>query len=69
MALCSSRAATLESTPPLRPSTTVPCPTWARMAWTFSSMKFPAFQSRAMAQCLRKFNSRGVPWALWVTSG
>ena len=69
MALCSSRAATLESTPPESPSTTRPSPTWARMALIFSSMNWPAFQSSFMAHTCRKLRSTLAPWVVWVTSG
>ena len=38
MALCTSAAATAESTPPESPQIARPVPTWARMASTWASM-------------------------------
>ena len=45
MALCTSAAATAESTPPDSPQITRPSPTWARIASTAVSTKFSIVQS------------------------
>ena len=53
MALCTSTAATEESTPPERPQMTWPSPTFSRMAATVLSMKWAGVQSPAAPQTLK----------------
>ena len=53
MALCSSAATTEESTPPERPSSTLPLPTCARTRAMASSMMLPTLQQRPQPQISR----------------
>jgi hypothetical protein len=69
MALCTSAAATAESTPPERPQMARPSPTWARMASTCSSMTLAMVQVRSMPARSRKRSMTAWPWGVWETSG
>ena len=70
MALCSSIAATVESTPPLRPQTTRPSPTCWRMRDTDSSTNDFMVQSPVQPQTLKaKLRMISRPLSVWTTSG
>ena len=70
MALWSSIAATLESTPPDRPSMTLSSPSFSRSSATVDSMKFSGVQSPLHPQMpITKFLSICEPYSLWCTSG
>ena len=70
MALCTSAAATAESTPPDRPQMARASPTWARIASTDASMKLDMVQSPGRpARSCRNRVSRSWPWGVWATSG
>ena len=70
IALCTSAAATAESTPPDRPQIARPPPTWARMASTAVSTKFSIVQSEdSPATWCRKRSSSIWPCGVCTTSG
>ena len=69
MALCTSMAATEESTPPERPQMTWPLPTFSRIAATVVSMKCAGVQSPRAPQMLRKIPISCGPSGVWCTSG
>jgi len=70
IASCSSTAATDESTPPDSPQTTLPAPTWARIAWTACVRNAFIVQSpRQPAMRLAKFSSSRPPSGVCTTSG
>ena len=69
-ALCTSSAATDESTPPERPQMTRPSPTCARIRSTCSSITDAAVQVRSQPQMSPRKRSRiCVPYGVWTTSG
>ena len=69
MALCTSAAATDESTPPESPQMTCLSPTSARIFATWSSMKCPGVQSGAQpAMPNRKFWMISAPRTVCATS-
>ena len=69
MALCTSMAATDESTPPERPQMTWPLPTFSRIEATVVSMKCAGVQSPRAPQMSRKFPMSCGPSGVWCTSG
>ena len=69
IALCTSAAATDESTPPDRPQITCRSPTMARIFSTSSSMKCPGVQSAVQPQTSkRKFSMISAPRTVCATS-
>jgi hypothetical protein len=70
MARWISSAATVESTPPDSPHTTLPDPTWARMRPTASSMNDAIVQSPVQPHTLNaKLRRIWPPCSVWATSG
>ncbi len=70
MALCTSAAATAESTPPESPQMARPSPTWARTAATWVSMTELIVQFGSQpAASKRKRCSTSEPWGECTTSG
>ena len=70
MALCSSTAATEESTPPESPSTTLSSPSFSRSSRTVASTKLSDVHSCLQPQMpATKFFSSCVPSVEWYTSG
>ena len=70
IALCNKIAATLLSTPPERPKTTLSLPNFSFKAAIVVSTKASAVQSCEQAQILtRKFSNNSFPSVLCVTSG
>ena len=69
-ARCTSAAATEESTPPERPQTACPSPTWSRTAATASSMKASIVQEPAQPQMpCTKLRRISEPPSVCTTSG
>ena len=69
MALCTSTAATDESTPPESPQITCPAPTFSRIEATVVSIKCAGVQSPRAPQMVRKFRMSCGPSGVWCTSG
>ena len=69
-ALCTSAAATAESTPPLSAHSTRSDPTWARTAATCCSMMETCVHPGRQPQTsMRKWSNTSLPRSVWTTSG